>query len=779
MDFNSKYKSSRIEELLDLVASGEANNVYVTDFTFYDLQDVISNETSKTIDTASLSAAVQANKIIVVPISSDAKSGCIASADAYDDVIQLWFYYVSTLIDLYISSTSTEIKVEDILMEDVQSALISGENIRTINGEDIIGDGSDIELPTKDELNAKADDSSVVHLEGDETINGMKTFRGDVKLLASGDNAITIGSDTRVGVEGTTSTVLGLMRGAFFAGSRSYPLYLNGSSERPKYNFDNVELALLSDVEAKQDTIADLDAIRSGAEKGATALQSIPSEYVTETELTSKGYATTSALNDKVDKVSGKGLSTEDFTSALKAKLEGLSNYDDTTLANAVSGLETRLNTLVSGDASTAIESFNEIMAFLDGIKDTQDLASIIASIEQQIASKQDKITDLETIRSGAAKGATALQSYTEKYTGTITGIKMNGASKGTIGVVDLGTVITAHQDISGKADKSSLATVATSGSYNDLSNKPTIPSAVTESTVSGWGFTKNTGTYSKPSGGIPKSDLASAVQTSLGKADTALQSYTEQYKGTVTGVKINGTTKNPSSGVVDLGAVITAHQDISGKQDKLVSGTNIKTINGTSLLGSGNITISGGGGSSSGSGAYAEVNHGTSDTTFTLTPNTFHVWDEVSALTLTLGSETVGVANEFLFQFTSGDTATTLTLSDGIKWAEKLVIESNMIYQVSILKGLASVLSWESAATLTKNHLSKSGTNLMFEYPVASEVLVVVNGRTTSDAASSAPHDFTLTYAVGEQTKAIRTVFSIVSITPTSDDVYEYISGV
>lgn len=37
-----------------------------------------------------------------------------------------------------------------------------------------------------------------------------------------------------------------------------------------------------------------------------------------------------------------------------------------------------------------------------------------------------------------------------------------------------------------------------------------------------------NTGTYSKPPGGIPKSDLASSVQTSLNKADTALQSYTE-----------------------------------------------------------------------------------------------------------------------------------------------------------------------------------------------------------------------------------------------------------
>ena len=33
---------------------------------------------------------------------------------------------------------------------------------------------------------------------------------------------------------------------------------------------------------------------------------------------------------------------------------------------------------------------------------------------------------------------------------------------------------------------------------------------------------------YAKPSGGIPKTDLASAVQTSLGKADTALQRYTE-----------------------------------------------------------------------------------------------------------------------------------------------------------------------------------------------------------------------------------------------------------
>ena len=76
------------------------------------------------------------------------------------------------------------------------------------------------------------------------------------------------------------------------------------------------------------------------------------------------------------------------------------------------------------------------------------------------------------------------------------------------------------------KAKVDALTPVATSGSYNDLSDKPTIPAPVTEQTVSGWGFTKNTGTYSKPTGGIPKADLANNVQASLGKADTALQEH-------------------------------------------------------------------------------------------------------------------------------------------------------------------------------------------------------------------------------------------------------------
>ena len=104
-----------------------------------------------------------------------------------------------------------------------------------------------------------------------------------------------------------------------------------------------------------------------------------------------------------------------------------------------------------------------------------------------------------------------------------------------------------------------------------------------------------------------------------------------------------------------------------------------------------------------SSSSAYVEVNHGTADTTFTLTPNTFHIWDKVSSLTLTLGSDTAGVANEFLFQFTSGEPATTLSLPSDLKWANDSAptITENMIYQVSILKGLASVLEFNNISLI------------------------------------------------------------------------------
>lgn len=84
------------------------------------------------------------------------------------------------------------------------------------------------------------------------------------------------------------------------------------------------------------------------------------------------------------------------------------------------------------------------------------------------------------------------------------------------------------------------------SGDKTKLDGIATGATKVDSNTVSEWGYTKNTGTYSKPSTGIPKTDLASAVQTSLDKADSALQSsnVTSTYSSTGT-APLNGIAVN------------------------------------------------------------------------------------------------------------------------------------------------------------------------------------------------------------------------------------------
>ena len=64
---------------------------------------------------------------------------------------------------------------------------------------------------------------------------------------------------------------------------------------------------------------------------------------------------------------------------------------------------------------------------------------------------------------------------------------------------------------------------------YDTLTNKPSINGVTLEGNKTASELALATPSdvaakYTKPSGGIPKADLASAVQTSLNKADTALQ---------------------------------------------------------------------------------------------------------------------------------------------------------------------------------------------------------------------------------------------------------------
>lgn len=90
-------------------------------------------------------------------------------------------------------------------------------------------------------------------------------------------------------------------------------------------------------------------------------------------------------------------------------------------------------------------------------------------------------------------------------------------------------------------------------------------------------------------------------------------------------------------------------------------------------------------------SGIVSRQEMSSSDTTVTLEPNKLYVFPEMSSLTVTLAeADNSNVANEYHFFFTSGSTATTLTLNDVL--SDAYSIEANMKYEVSILENVAYI---------------------------------------------------------------------------------------
>ena len=80
--------------------------------------------------------------------------------------------------------------------------------------------------------------------------------------------------------------------------------------------------------------------------------------------------------------------------------------------------------------------------------------------------------------------------------------------------------------------------------------------------------------------------------------------------------------------------------------------------------------------------------------TTVELQPNKFYKFGEVTELNLTLAEITDNTQlNEFMFEFISGETATTLILPDTIKWSDTPDVETNKIYQCSIVNNIGLIV--------------------------------------------------------------------------------------
>lgn len=94
---------------------------------------------------------------------------------------------------------------------------------------------------------------------------------------------------------------------------------------------------------------------------------------------------------------------------------------------------------------------------------------------------------------------------------------------------------------------------------------------------------------YAKPTGGIPKTDLAEAVQTSLSKADSALQSHQ-----TITTGSTNGTIAVAGKDVAVKGLAALAYKSSLAKSDVGLGNVENKTLDTAVTASSGNYITSG-----------------------------------------------------------------------------------------------------------------------------------------------------------------------------------------
>ena len=243
--------------------------------------------------------------------------------------------------------------------------------------------------------------------------------------------------------------------------------------------------------------------------------------------------AAKTGLDGKVDKVEGKGLSKNDFTDALQTKLNGIEASADVNVIESVkvngSALTPDANKAVNvvipsitiGEAASTTSGFLKTYVLkADGVEVSgskidipKDYILKSATIET-CATANTPVTgyavgdpyidfvfntkDNEDSSTGDTHQYVSLKGLVDIYTSG-TGINVSNSNVISIDasvvaqksdiptkVSDLTNdagYLTSHQDISGKANSADLATVATSGSYADLTNKPSIPSKTSDLT--------------------------------------------------------------------------------------------------------------------------------------------------------------------------------------------------------------------------------------------------------------------------------------------------------
>lgn len=139
------------------------------------------------------------------------------------------------------------------------------------------------------------------------------------------------------------------------------------------------------------------------------------------------GYYTSGQIDDRfVEKIKGKGLSTNDLTDELLSKINGLSNYDDGWVRSEIASIKADIDTLLGDGASDAIDTFHEIELFLQGITDKETLTGLLndlrAEITALIPTKTSQLTNDDHIVKDANYVHTD-NNYTDEDKGKLDGL--------------------------------------------------------------------------------------------------------------------------------------------------------------------------------------------------------------------------------------------------------------------------------------------------------------------------------------------------------------------
>ena len=182
-----------------------------------------------------------------------------------------------------------------------------------------------------------------------------------------------------------------------------------------EYVVESANINVVVGDEAKMDVVQAVNYIQAGTAEIGQAVNA-----ATQTIETVTGVAVQQAEED---------LGTY-INNTIKPEIE---TYIDNTVEPEIqSYIENTVKPEIDQYAQTWSDEIDAIEAKIPEEASSENQLTDKNYVDTELASKQDTISDLSTIRAGAALGATAVQ-------------------------------------------PASLATVATSGSYNDLSNKPTI----------------------------------------------------------------------------------------------------------------------------------------------------------------------------------------------------------------------------------------------------------------------------------------------------------------